>query len=229
MKKVLISLTVLLMTPLFLIACSDDTEQNEAIDKEKETKTEDQQNNAAENNNETKKEDHDTESNSEETETDNDHSDVTSSENDNTENPDNQSNDTKDSALSAYSSEEIEYARIWLQLGEVEDVDELNVTYISAGEPLNPNDETSLDYPEDVVQLAGSRLIDGSIIYSSNGDGTINLYRKVPQRWDGKNPAGEDAYKQIIDDIEQVSIDTGDDEKKLKRLRFILKQYRVFS
>ncbi|API92415.1 hypothetical protein KM914_11270 [Virgibacillus pantothenticus] len=66
----------------------------------------------------------------------------------------------------------MEYARVWLQLGEIKDVDELNVRHIPAGTPLNPDDETSVNYPEDVIQLAGSRLVDGSVTYSSNGDGT---------------------------------------------------------
>lgn len=33
-------------------------------------------------------------------------------------------------ALSGYSPQEIEYARVWLQLGEVKDVEELNVRHI---------------------------------------------------------------------------------------------------
>src|SRR5699024_7953434 len=78
--------------------------------------------------------------------------------------------------LSDYSSEEIEYARVWLQLGQNQDIDELNAKQIQAGEPLNPDDDTSLDYPEDVVQLSGSRLVDGTITFSSNGVGIIHVY-----------------------------------------------------
>nr|WP_246569975.1 hypothetical protein [Lentibacillus saliphilus] len=123
--------------------------------------------------------------------------------------------------LTEYSSEEIEFARVWLQLGANQDIDQLYAERISAGEPLNPDDETSLDYPEDVVQLSGSRLIDGVVTYSSNGDGTVNVYN-VPKRWDGKNPAGEDTYKKIIESTKQESIDVWQDEqvealiKKLK-------------
>ncbi|WP_289889940.1 hypothetical protein [Virgibacillus pantothenticus] len=47
----------------------------------------------------------------------------------------------------------------------------MNVRHIPAGTPLNPDDETSVNYPEDVIQLVGSRLVDGST-YSSNVDGT---------------------------------------------------------
>ncbi len=89
----------------------------------------------------------------------------------------------EEDALSEYSSEEIEYARVWLQLGPNQEVDELNVRYIPAGEPINPDDDTSANYPEDVIQLAGSRLVDGAVTYSGNGDGTINVYN-VPLRWE---------------------------------------------
>lgn len=134
--------------------------------------------------------------------------------NSNKDNNSRNSNDgKKNDVLAKYSPEEIEYARIWLQLGDTQNIDKLNVQHISSGTPLNPDDKTSLDYPEDVVQLTGSRLAEGSITYSSNGDGTIKLYSKIPQRWDGKNPAGEDTYKDIIEDTKQKSIDTGDDEK----------------
>lgn len=50
--------------------------------------------------------------------------------------------------LSQYSNEQIEYARVWLQLGPNQDIDELNVRHILAGEPINPNDDTSANYPE---------------------------------------------------------------------------------
>lgn len=131
-----------------------------------------------------------------------------------------QSKKEESNALSEYSSDEIEYARVWLQLGENQDIDELSVEHIAANEPLNPDDETSASYPEDVIQLAGSRLVDGSVTYSSNGDGTINVYQ-VPLRWDGENPAGKDVYKQIIDNTKEVSIDPGDDEKVEKLIKLL--------
>lgn len=121
----------------------------------------------------------------------------------------------EENPLSQYSPQEIEYARIWLQLGPNQDIDELNVQHIPAGTPLNPNDTTSGSYPEDVIQLAGSRLVDGSITYSGNGDGTINIYN-VPLRWDGKYPAGEKFYKEIIENTKQVYINPSNDEKVIK-------------
>ena len=137
------------------------------------------------------------------------------------ENRDSSSGDKKDKGkLSEYSSEEIEYARVWLQLGPNQDIDELNVQHISAGTSLNPDDNTSATYPEDVIQLAGSRLVDGVVTYSGNGDGTINVYN-VPLRWDGNYPAGEKFYIDIINNTKLVSIDTGDDEKIIKLITLL--------
>ena len=113
---------------------------------------------------------------------------------------------TEDDLLTDYSPEEIEYARIWWQLGELKQVDELNIKHIPAGTPLNSVDETSANYPEDVIQLAGSRLVAGSVTYSGNGDGTINVY-KVPLRWDGQYPAGKGFYEDIIKNTELVQVD----------------------
>lgn len=121
-------------------------------------------------------------------------------------------NNHNEDSLADYSDEDIEYARIWLQLGDTQDIEELNVHQIASGTPLNPDDESSLDYPEDVVQLRGESVAQGSITYSSNGDGTITVYHKVPARWDGDNPAGEEVYEKILDDTETVSVDAGENE-----------------
>jgi len=122
----------------------------------------------------------------------------------------------EDNGLAAYSSEKIEYARVWLQLGPNQELDELNVRRISADEPVNPNDDTSVSYPEDVIQLAGSRLVDGSVTYSGNGDGTINVYN-VPLRWDSADHLDQGVMREttetIIKNTKKVYVDTGDNEK----------------
>ena len=122
------------------------------------------------------------------------------------------------SLLKEYTNEQIEFARVWLQLGPNQEIDELNITRIAAGTPLNPDDETSAVYPKDVIQLAGSRLVDGSVTYSGNGDGTINVYN-VPLRWDGKYPAGEQFYQDILKNTKLVSIETGEDEEVIKLIK----------
>ena len=122
--------------------------------------------------------------------------------------------------LSQYSHEQIEYARIWLQLGPNQELDELYVQYIPAGEALNPDDETSASYPEDVIQLLGTRLVDGSVTYSGNGDGTINVY-KVPLRWDGVYPAGEKLYIDMIENTELVYVNPGDNTKIIELIKLL--------
>ncbi|WP_367387185.1 hypothetical protein ABZM97_02940 [Bacillus vallismortis] len=126
----------------------------------------------------------------------------------------------EDDVLAAYSSEKIEYARVWLQLGPNQEIDELNVRHISAGESINPNDDTSASYPEDVIQLAGSRLVDGSVTYHGNGDGTIHVYN-VPLRWDSADDLDQGVMREVTENIiknkKTVYVDTGDDEK-IKRL-----------
>ncbi|MGD7008798.1 hypothetical protein [Metabacillus sp. 84] len=128
--------------------------------------------------------------------------------------------ESEEDLLADYSSEEVEYARVWLQLGPNQEIDELNVRLIPAGTPLNPDDETSAGYPEDVIQLAGSRLVDGSVTYSGNGDGTVNVYN-VPLRWDGQYPAGEQFYQDLISNTKTVSIGTGNDEAIVKLIKKI--------
>ena len=104
-----------------------------------------------------------------------------------------------------YTREQIEYARVWRQLGPNQAIEELNVLHIPAGTPLHAEDDTSVSYPEAVIQLSGSRLVDGSVTYSGNGDGTINVYN-VPLRWDGQYPAGKKFYTEIIENTKQVYI-----------------------
>lgn len=126
----------------------------------------------------------------------------------------------KTDPLSAYSSKEIEYARVWLQLGPNQQIDHLYMRHIKAGTKLNPDDETSESYPEDVIQLAGSRLVDGSVTYSGNGNGTINVYN-VPLRWDGQYPAGKDFYQDMINHPKLISVDVGNDEQIIQLIKKI--------
>ncbi|WP_159354631.1 hypothetical protein [Bacillus velezensis] len=125
-----------------------------------------------------------------------------------------------DNMSADYSPLQIEYARIWLQLGENQQIDELNVRRIPAGALVNPDDHTSARYPEDVTQLAGSRLIDGSVTYSSNGDGTIQVYN-VPLRWESREDTDQGVMKEVTEEMirhtKKVSVDTGDNEK-IRRL-----------
>jgi hypothetical protein len=125
-----------------------------------------------------------------------------------------QSSSTED-PLSTYPSEKIEYARVWLQVIGNKGVGELNVRHISAGEQLNPYDDNSVDYPEDVIVLSGKIMADGIVTYSGNGDGTINVY-DVPSHWPSSEQiegSMEDYTKGIVEGTEQVSVGKGEDDE----------------
>lgn len=122
--------------------------------------------------------------------------------------------------LAPYSSEQIEYARVWLQLGANQDIDELNIRHIPVGEPINPNINNSATFPEGVIQLSGSRLIDGSITYKGNGDGTINVYN-TPMRWEAPPPDVDEITLQedteeILNNTKKVNIKAAEGEEIIK-------------
>ncbi|MCT1902983.1 hypothetical protein [Oceanobacillus sojae] len=224
---------LLLFITFVLVACSDNT--NESDNNDSATNEAAEESGTAEDDNVTddNKSDESTatdesDENSNENDTDNnssEESDTDSSDDSSVENE--ESNDSSseddDNALSSYSSEEIEYARVWLQLGPNQDIDELYVDHVPAGTPLDPNDEENdVSYPEDVIQVSGSRIVDGMVTYSGNGDGTINVYN-IPygNRWYGGTPRPDDIdledvkeeMREMLENPELVSIDPGDDEK----------------
>ncbi|WP_368654969.1 hypothetical protein AB4Y30_08070 [Ornithinibacillus sp. 4-3] len=148
------------------------------------------------------------------------------SENENESNADNKSSNPEDNPLSGYSSKEIEYARVWLQLGANQDVEEIDVTHIPAGSSLNPEeDDIDVNYPEDVIQLRGSRIVDGIITYNGNGNGSINLY-SIPYRWYGgmsrpDDVTADDIQKEredIIENTELIHIDPGNDKEVINMI-----------
>lgn len=124
-----------------------------------------------------------------------------------------------DSSLSAYSPAEIEYARVWLEVIGNKNIEELNVSLRLVGEPINPYEEDSAAYPEDVIVLGGKTMADGNVTYSSNGDGTINLY-EVPPHWqEGTLPEGKTMAEYTSDIINNpiiVPISTGNEEDIIK-------------
>ncbi|MFJ6411875.1 hypothetical protein ACIQLG_03675 [Terribacillus saccharophilus] len=137
----------------------------------------------------------------------------------------------KNDLLASYSVEEIEYARVWLQLGPNQQIDGLYVRKIPAGTTLEPDYFPIVSYPEDVVQLSGSRIVDGSVTYSSNGDGSINVYNvPLPGRWYGGAPSppegldeGEmrEELENIINNTELVYVNPGEDDAVKKLIDLI--------
>ncbi|WP_080873866.1 hypothetical protein [Oceanobacillus timonensis] len=229
MKKHLkiICYSFLLFILLLLIACSDNTNDENNNDTAKDETSENTD--TAEDENESQDNTTTDESSinnsddqpSEESESDTSENNTTEEAKD--ESPSEKQDTEDNNELSSYSSEEIEYARVWLQLGPNQDIDELYVEHIPAGTPLDPNDdENDVSYPEDVIQISGSRIADGMVTYSGNGDGTINVY-DIPygNRWYGGMPRPNDIdleevqeeMRGIIENTESVSIEPGDDEE----------------
>ncbi|WP_411843570.1 hypothetical protein [Salinicoccus sp. HZC-1] len=126
--------------------------------------------------------------------------------------PNTEENQNKSAPLDGFSAKEIEYARVYLQLGPNPDIEELYVKHIPAGTKINRQSENSLEYPEDVIQLTGARLVDGAVTYSGNGDGTVNLYN-VPKRWGDADADMRETTKNIINTTETVYIEARADEK----------------
>ncbi|WP_072890991.1 hypothetical protein [Ornithinibacillus halophilus] len=215
-KKIIFINIPLLLIILFLIGCGEEKEDSNLNTSENNLQ---EQSNEEANNQNNDEEENDSEQTVEKSETKTSQDEVTS-DNSAEEQSNESSNDEVENLLSNYSSQEIEYARIWLQFGVIKDVDEINVYHIPAGTPLNPDDSTSASYPEDVIQLAGIRLVEGSITYSGNGDGTINIYN-VPLRWDGEYPAGEEFYNEIIDNTKLKYVDPGDDEEVIQLIQVL--------
>lgn len=100
---------------------------------------------------------------------------------------DNNSIKKEDNYLKNLSQKQIEYARVWEQLGpmknEMEGMDSLYVKEITKGSKVNPKAKNSAVYKENVVKLEAPMKAGGSVTYSSNGDGTINVYKNIPYKW----------------------------------------------
>nr|APY23748.1 hypothetical protein [Staphylococcus arlettae] len=132
-----------------------------------------------------------------------------------------QTKNNKESYLADFSSKEIEYARIWEQLGPMKNnmkgMDTLYVKEIPKGSKVNPQAENSAVYQEDVVKLEAPIKAGGSVTYSSNGDGTINVYNKVPYRWADSQMSDysnmdEVTKKAIEENIETVDVKPTDNK-----------------
>jgi hypothetical protein len=115
--------------------------------------------------------------------------------------------------LEGYSDDQIEFARVWLKvIGSKPS--ELNVKRIPAGTPINQYDKGSLGYPADAVMLYGSYAAEGQVVYTSNHNGTINLY-PVPSHWQmpaeiANNPDKiREMTQKIVNEMKVVSVDVG--------------------
>src|SRR5699024_1486314 len=220
MKKFNLILSLLFLS-VILIACGNNEESNNDVEQSSDTNKQDEDKNQREERQSTEQSEVKTDQSlHKDSSAENDKSKDPTSKNDNASKMKN--NDNSKSYLNDLSSSKIEYARIWHQLGMVKDVKNIYVKKYPKGTPVNKNAEKSAMYPEDVVKLEAPMKVGGSINYSSNGDGTINIYKKIPYRWESSassNP--EDIYQvtknAVEQDIETVEINATDNAQ-IKRL-----------
>ncbi|MEB7461557.1 hypothetical protein NGC05_02555 [Staphylococcus succinus] len=127
----------------------------------------------------------------------------------------------KESYLNYFSTKEIEYARIWYQLRvsnyNVDPTMPIYINKIAKGSKVNPQAKDSAVYKEDVTTIASSHSAIGSITYSSNGDGTINLYKNVPYKWESPQVSdyshmAEVTKKVIEENIETIYVEPSDNQ-----------------
>ncbi|HLQ82827.1 MULTISPECIES: hypothetical protein [Staphylococcus] len=220
MKKFSLILSLLFLS-VILTACGNNEESNNDIEQSSDTNKQDEDNNQREERQSTEQSEVKTDQSlHKDSSAENDKGKDPTSKNDNASKMKN--NDNSKSYLNGLSASKIEYARIWHQLGMVKDVKNIYVKKYPKGTPVNKNAEKSAMYPEDVVKLEAPMKVGGSITYSSNGDGTINVYEKIPYRWESSassNP--EDIYQvtknAVEQDIETVEINATDNAQ-IKRL-----------
>ncbi|MGG5341246.1 hypothetical protein [Enterococcus sp. AZ192] len=128
-----------------------------------------------------------------------------------------------DKMLLGYSDDQIEYARVWLTLIGVKP-SELHIEKIPAGSPIDIYDAGSVGYPTDVISLSGAAMADGSVVYSSNHNGTITVY-PVPSHWQmtAENANDPEKIRQltqgILDQARVVSVDVGNPRDVLDLIR----------
>ena len=119
-------------------------------------------------------------------------------------------------SLSQYSEKEIEYARVWLQVIGDNTIEELYVSQVEEGEPLNPyEEENSALYPDNIVRLSGDYSADGTVYYKIIGDDIIHVYN-IPDKWvvgvEGEETM-EEFTQNIINNPEEIHLDSMNDEE----------------
>ncbi|WP_271399707.1 hypothetical protein P3T86_13880 (plasmid) [Staphylococcus nepalensis] len=136
-----------------------------------------------------------------------------------------QTTDKNKSYLNNFSTEKIEYARVWYQListkNDLKGIRNVYVTKIPKGSKVNPQAQDSAVYKEDVVKLEAPMKAGGSVTYSSNGDGSINVYNSIPYKWE--SPQNSDysqmdkiTRKAIEDNVETIYINPHDNKTVAK-------------
>jgi len=226
MKKIILAISIVSFL-VFLAGCNNKSSENHDNNNSSDTNTSENKENETQNETDTKtntSENRDTKDKSNKQnkkQSDNKDQEIKNNES----NESHQSTDKNKSYLNNFSSEKIEYARVWYQListkNDLKGIRNVYVTKIPKGSKVNPQAQDSAVYKEDVVKLEAPMKAGGSVTYSSNGDGSINVYNSIPYKWE--NPQNSDysqmdkiTRKAIEDNVETIYIKPHDNKTVAK-------------
>src|SRR5699024_9780762 len=223
MKKIILAISIAGLL-VILVGCnsnsSSDTITSQSKDNETQNKNEETNTSDSGDNTESSKK-----QNKEQNDNKKQQNDNKKQQKNNDSNENQQSTDKNKSYLNDFNSEEIEYARVWYQListrNDLKGIRDVYVTEIPKGSKVNPQAQNSAVYKENVVKLEAPMRAGGSITYSSNGDGTINVYNNIPYKWESSQTSDYSKMdkvtrKAIEDNIETIYIKPHDNKQVAK-------------
>lgn len=112
--------------------------------------------------------------------------------------------------LARYSEDQVKNAYVWLAANGKKDISEFYVSNFPAGTPIvnTVYGEGSVNFPADVTVLSSEVVVDGSVWYSNNNDGSVTIY-PVPNHW------GEDVAREGKEKVKEVSQDVLNRARKI--------------
>ncbi|MGX0019552.1 hypothetical protein ACUW6T_002288, partial [Staphylococcus hominis] len=198
---------------VILVSCNNNDSEHHNDNNSSDTNTSENKDNETPNEIDEKTNTSDSEDNSESSNKQNkEQNDNKKQEKNNDSNKNQQSTDKNKSYLNNFNSEKIEYARVWYQListrNDLKGIRNVYVTEIPKGSKVNPQAQNSAIYKEKVVKLEAPMRAGGSVTYSSNGDGTINVYNNIPYKWENSQNSDYSQMNKITKKAIEENIET---------------------
>ncbi|TDW11069.1 hypothetical protein BDW25_0829 [Staphylococcus sp. AtDRG32] len=212
MKKIILPILIVSLS-VILVSCNNNDSEHHNDNNSSDTNTSENKDNETPNEIDEKTNTSDSEDNSESSNKQNkEQNDNKKQEKNNDSNKNQQSTDKNKSYLNNFNSEEIEYARVWYQListrNDLKGIRNVYVTEIPKGSKVNPQAQNSAIYKEKVVKLEAPMRAGGSVTYSSNGDGTINVYNNIPYKWENSQNSDYSQMNKITKKAIEENIET---------------------
>lgn len=212
MKKIILPILIVSLS-VILVSCNNNDSEHHNDNNSSDTNTSENKDNEASNEIDEKTNTSDSADNSESSNKQNkEKNDNKKQEKNNDSNKKQQSTDKNKSYLNNFNSKEIEYARVWYQListrNDLKGIKNVYVTEIPKGSKVNPQAQNSAIYKEKVVKLEAPMRAGGSVTYSSNGDGTINVYNNIPYKWENSQNSDYSQMNKITKKAIEENIET---------------------